>query len=89
MGGAFETLSKVSFAPAESDGAARAMIYKAMACKQLGRTKEAVEASQEANALFAKQTSRSGDWTNSVFYQIAMKELLGLLASTSEPNKGQ
>lgn len=84
---AIQTLSQVSFPPAESDGAARVMIYKAMAYKQLGRTEDALEATQAANALFARQTARSGDWTNPAFYQLGMKELLGMLASTSEPKK--
>ena len=78
---ALEALSQVFFPPAESDGASRVMAYKAMTCKKLGRTQETLEASQEANALFARHLTRPGDWTNSAFYQLAMKELLALLAS--------
>jgi tetratricopeptide (TPR) repeat protein len=84
---AVETLSQVFFQPSDSDGAARALAYKAMAYKRLGRSKEALEASQEANTLFAKQLSRSGDWTNITFYQLAIKELLAMLANTGEATK--
>jgi tetratricopeptide (TPR) repeat protein len=76
---AVESFEQIFFMSNNSLAAARAKAFQAMAYKRLGRTSEVLEAAQAA--------SQFGDWTNLTYYQVAMRELLALLATPAEPTK--
>jgi tetratricopeptide (TPR) repeat protein len=82
-----ETLSQAFFRSEEADGASQTMFYKAKALARLGKSKEALEATQEGIAIFTKQSTKDTQWLNRAQYQLEMKELLGLLASANEQAK--
>ena len=66
---------------------ARTLVFRAMACKQLGHTEEATQDALNAATTFAK--IRNGEWTGSVFYQVALKELVIVMARSSDSEKNR
>lgn len=84
--GNFETavdmLGPLIFSSTETIGAARGKVFLAMALKRLGKSKESLEAMQEANGLFIKAMGQGADRVNQIYYQTVMNELLAMVAST-------
>jgi hypothetical protein len=64
---------------------ARALAIQAMASHQLGRHQEAVATAQEAQTQFAQGAARGAGWKDAAFSQLALKELLTVLARPSPP----
>jgi tetratricopeptide (TPR) repeat protein len=83
--GNFETavdmLGPLIFSSTETLGAARGKVFLALALKRLGKSKDSLEAMQEANGLFIKAMSQGGDRVNQIYYQVMMNELLAMLAN--------
>jgi tetratricopeptide (TPR) repeat protein len=63
---------------------ARLLLCRAMAFRQARRADDASTALQEAEALFAQTTPQGAGWWNSGFYQITLRELRSLMASTAK-----